>query len=217
MTDEAKKKDKPRVTRGRDVKKRKTYLLQVAPGVIYRMRRVDFPTLFLEGIIPTPLLSAVDRLQDVRRRYANSVQQGNLAALGNLPKEDRDHFMELMRRCAVASVIDPRMTHSKKASLADPDLVWVGGYSDVPGEEHLQFDGDTTTTDLMGVWKAVLGEADIVTLSDDEADEFRPRESPSDDPVVRDGNGLRPEAVVVVPHTGNPEDAKPPKIRMDFH
>lgn len=188
---------KARVSKGRDVKKRKTYLLQISPGVVFRLRRVDLPTLFLEGIVPTPLLAAVDRLQDVRRKVANDQVA---AAFETLSAEDRSGFKELMRRCAVASVVDPKLTHSKRASLADPDLLWVGGVSDVPGEHSSETDepGDVVTADLLVIWKAVLGETGIIIMSDDDADEFRSSEPELPVTAVRDGDGLRPEAVDVV-------------------
>jgi hypothetical protein len=63
-------KPKIRVAKGRDHKKRRRYLLRVShtPDTWFRMRRVDLPTLLLEGILPTPLLRAVDMINDVRRR-----------------------------------------------------------------------------------------------------------------------------------------------------
>lgn len=206
-------KKKVRAIRGRDKKRRKTYLLQVGRDEWYRLRRTDLPSLFLEGIIPTPILRAVDTLQDFRRNVAAD----NIAdALGNLSKEDRDAFLELMRRCAVSCVIEPKMTHSKRASLADEDLLWVGGISDVDGEGNEDQRGDVETPVLLTIWKAVLGEAGIVTMSDDEANEFRESESESPDSLVRDGDGVRTEAVVVDSHAGS-ETSTPKTTRLDYH
>jgi hypothetical protein len=211
MADE-KKKPRVRPTSGRDVKKRKTYLLPIREGLVFRMRRVDISMLFMEGLIPMPLLGAVDRLESLRRKVGETNQ---ISSLADVSPEDIRNFNEVMRRAAVIAVIAPKLTHSKKASLADPDLVWAGGYSDLPDEAHLsEQDGDITPTDLMIIWRAICGEAGIITMSDDEADEFRSDESQSHDSPVRDGDGLRTEAVVVVPPQ---TDDTPKKVRIIHH
>jgi hypothetical protein len=217
-------KPRVRVSKGREHKRRSTYLVQVVPGnpgEWFRLRRADLAILFMEGILPTPILAAVDRLQDMRRTFAKSTAADESSklteALNGFSQEDRDTFLELVRRAAVAVVIEPRLTHSKRKALADPDVLWVGGISDVPGEEQDgEQRGDVDTVTLMTIWRSVLGEAGVVTMLDSAADEFRESESPVDDPVVRDGDTVRTEAVVVDSDAGA-QTATPVVRRIDYH
>lgn len=201
------KKFRPRVARGREQKKRaKTYLLQVQEpnreypdGVWFRMKRIDFFTLVMDSVIPTPLLSAVDRLQEVRRSFAGE-GEALVKAMDVITNENKTEFFELMRRVAVAATLEPRLTHSKSASMRDEDLVWIGGKSDVQGEEHLPEDhGDVPPGQLMMIWRSALGEAGVVVMSDDDAEEFRTDESRPDADTLRDGGDVRTEAVVLDP------------------
>lgn len=213
MSDQTKK-SRPKVMRGRDTKRRKTFLLQVEPpsgeypdGVWYRVKRLDLPSLFMEGIIPAPLLAAVDRLQDVRRRFHDGDAIGAMDAMA---PENRAQMLELMRRCCVAAVLEPRMTHSKAAAQADEDLLWIGGYSDVDADQKLgqpvqEEDGDVPKPYMMTVWRAVLGEAGLVVMNDEAAEEFRESEPGTHAAAVEDGNGVRAEAVVVDSHGGSPQ------------
>lgn len=196
MSDEPK--PKPRPTSGRVAKKRKFYLLNVGPDEWYKLRRADLPTIFFEGLFPTPLLKAVDSFQSMRSKIANE----NFAdALENVTPEMRATFLEMLRRAAVAIVVEPRLTHSKKASLEDPDLLWVGGYSDIPEEQNVpqpkEESGDVSISVLMTVWRALLNEGGIVVMPDDEAMEFRTREPELPVPPVSDGSGVRTETVVM--------------------
>ena len=191
---------KPRPVSGRTAKKRKFYLLQVGPDEWYRLRRADLPTIFFEGLFPSPLLRAVDSLQQMRNKIANE----NFAdALQSVTPEMRSTFMEILRRAAVAIVVEPRLTHSKAASLRDPDLLWVGGYSDIPEEQNVpqpqEESGDVPISILMQVWRALLNEGGIVVMPDDDATEFRASEPSVPLSPVPDGSGVRAEAVVVDP------------------
>jgi hypothetical protein len=195
---------RPKVARGRDQKKRKYYLLQVEQpttgspdGVWFRMKRIDFLSIVMEGALPAPLLNAVDRIQDIRKKLAGEGEGGLISAIDSLTRENQAEFQELKRRIAVKATLEPKLTHSKAASLRDDDLMWVGGKSDVPGEEHLpeQADGDVPAPQMMVIWKAVMGEAGLVTMSDDDAESFRASEQGNDAPVVRDGDEVRTEAV----------------------
>jgi hypothetical protein len=125
---------------------------------------------------------------------------------------------ELMRRCAVASVIEPKLTHSKKESLTDPDLLWVGGYSDVEGDDpRTEQTGDLETTALLKIWQSVLGEAGVETMTDDAAEEFRPHESEYDAPAVPDGASLQSEAVDVA-HALGVEQPEPERhVKITHH
>lgn len=207
-------KPRVRIRRGRDHKKRKTYLLNVDQGEAFRLRRVDMMGLLLEGALPTPLLSAVGRFQNLR----GAILERN-ADIGSifesLTREDRASFIELMRRVAVLTAVEPRMTHSKRAAVEDQDLLWVGGYSDVAGENQTTDEpGDVTIGELMLIWRATLGEAGVVTMSDDDALEFRTSESSSDGPVLPDGSGVRAEAEFLGTHTGHTQAPRTGGVRI---
>lgn len=212
-------KPKVRVTKGREHRKRNAYLLQIAPGEYWRMRRVDLMGLFFEGYMPTPLLRAVDRFQKMRVGIEQELALADV--LGSLTPEDRSAFLELLRRTAVAATIEPKLTHSKRESLADEDLLWVGGISDVAADQvdgpPREEAGDVDTGALLIIWKAVLGEAGVVTLSDDAALEFRSDESQLDAAHVRDVVGIPSEAVVVDSHAASTPSAEKKSVRLDYH
>lgn len=171
---------KPKPQSAKDAKKGKTFLLCVDPQsqVWYRVARTDLVSLFMEGVLPTPLLAAVDRLQDLRASLHQGVN--DVEALNTLKQEDIDNMLELMRRVAVRTVIEPKMTHDKGEADSNSDVVFVGDISKVY---------------LIEVWKAARREAGIITMSDDEADEFRTRESQSHAAAVSSGPAVQPETV----------------------
>lgn len=203
---------KARPISGKQAKRKKFYLLLVGPDEWYRLRRADLPTLFFEGLLPTPILRAVDGFQRMRSQF----QGDDIAdALSQISAEDRAAFVELLRRAAVAVVMTPRLTHSKKAAAADDDLLWVGGLTDIESEIQarqasglppLEESGDVALPVLMQIWRAVMSEGGIVVMPDDDATEFRPLEPELPVPPVPDERGVRSEAVVVdspaVAHVG---------------
>lgn len=189
---------KPRVSTARESKRKRFFLLQVGPDEWYRLRRADLPTLFFEGLLPTPILHAIDGFQKVRREMNASDTIAD--ALAAVSPENRALFLELLRRCAVVVVVTPKLTHSKLKAQIDDSYLWVGGLSDVPGEDSsIEQPGDVPLMILMHVWRAILNEGGIVIMPDDEALEFRPYESGVSVSPVSDVAGLRTETVVVDP------------------
>jgi hypothetical protein len=197
-TDREKPKDKPKIkaTRGRDVKKsRRTYLAQVEPDVWFRLKKTDLPTLLMDGIVPAPLLKAAERMQEIRTKIAADQIAD---AFAQVSKEELGSMKELLRRCAVSVTIDPKLTHSKKAAKENPDLPWVGGYSDIEGDNHEAVEeGDVSFAAQMMIWKAVMGEVGVVIMPDDDAHDFRSHESDPTDQAASNGDGVRSEAVVM--------------------
>ena len=203
---------RPKIARGRDLKKKKYRLLQILPGEWFKVRRCDLTTLFLEGAVPTPLLNAVDKIQEMRTKMGR--EEGGVAgALNAITQDERDSFLELQRRIAVAVTVAPKLTHSKKQSLADEDLLWVGGISDVPEDHASKQDGDVAPDSLWMLWKYVTGEAGINVMDDVDAIEFHSSESDVADSAVRDGDGVRSSAVDVVPLSDAVPHA-PPEIEF---
>lgn len=194
------KKKRPRVPKkGSEIRKSPTYLLEIEKDIAFRLQRIDLFGLFMEGAIPMPLFAAVERIQATRQNMASD------EALNAITSDDRGIMMETIRRVAVAVVKNPKMTHSKKQARAD-DLVWVGGKSDVPGEEHLpDQQGDVSSTALMLVYRAANNEAGLVVMADDEAEEFRPSEPTNVADVVDDEPVVPSSPVVVDLHAGASE------------
>ncbi len=193
------KKVRPKPQSAREAKRRRYYLLQIEEDVWYRCRRSNLTTLFLEGALQTPLVAAVDRLQEVRRALHEGINDVEL--LAKITPEDMEHLLELMRRVAVAVVIEPKMTHDEEAAKRDPDLLWVN---------------DVDKINLIQVWRSVIKEAGVVTMSDDEADEFRTDESDHDAESVSDGESVRAETVVMDPHAGRAKETVV-GIKFDYH
>jgi hypothetical protein len=196
--------------KGSQVKKAKTYLLEIEPGTAFRLKRVDLLDLFLEGALPMPLFSAIGRIQATRQKLATD------DLLGTLTPEDRAAMMEALRRVAVAVVVDPKMTHSKKEARAK-DLVWVGGITDVDGESQHDpdmNDGDITSSVLMIIFRAANKEAGLVILADDEAEEFRASQPISVADAVPTESDL-PSAPVVLDQSDAP--AEPRREWKGYH
>lgn len=168
-----------KIATAKDVRNKRTYFLQVGEFGLFEMKRVDLPTMMWEGIIPTPLLAAVGKLEKMRGKLT-AKPTDPWAAMDDLSREDRDQIMELMRRAAVAAVLTPKLTHDPEA--VSDDVLDVA---------------DLNTTDLIVIWKAVLGEAGVVVLSPDEAATFRQSKSPVPAEPVHDSDDVQPPAVVV--------------------
>jgi hypothetical protein len=195
MSESSKK--KRAAMRGREAKRLRTDLLQVGrtPEEAFRVRRADFPSLFFEGAVPQPILHAVDRFDTLRKSMQTQSVQAVLDKVGDV---ERKGYVEMLRYTAAKVVVEPRLSLSKRESLEDPDVLWVGGISDLPGDpKDVEEQGDVPLSMLMLIHRHVLGEAGLVYLDDTEADEFRPRERSDDAPAVPDGERVPSEAVVV--------------------
>lgn len=207
------KKKKVRIASASGVKKAKYYLLEVLPGQWFKMQRLDLMSLFFEGALPTPILAAVDDLQEMRKIW---IGDSIIAALDSVTDEQRIRIKELMRRVAARAAREPRLTLSKREADQDPNVLWLGGYSDVENDPqaNLDQDGDIGVSGLMIVWRSVMGEADVVTLPYDEAETFRQSESESPDSPVLDGENVRTEAVVVGTDAGDHAAPRAPAISL---
>lgn len=187
MPDPARKpKIKPKITSPRRFRSQQFYV-EIRPGEHFRVRKTDLPSLMMEGVLPTQLLHAVERFDKFREDLG---KRGNLAdALGKIANDPRNwqDIGEMMRRCAVAFVIEPKLTHSKRQALDSPDeYLWVGGVSDVDGDDQSrEQDGDIPRSELLTFWRALMGEVGVFVMSDEDADEFRGSESGADAEAVR--------------------------------
>jgi hypothetical protein len=186
---------KRQIPRGREFKKKKFGYVTIDADTVFKIKRIDLPTMLLENLMPAPLFGAVEELQNMRLK----IGMGDVkSASAGLTKEASASFKELLRRTTVIAVIEPQMTHSRAASLADPDLVWVGGFSDVRGEETFpDQDGDVGFGAMMLVWRAVAGEGGVSWMTDEEARSFRPVPQNDDATNVSDGADVRTKAVVM--------------------
>lgn len=201
MSDQAKA--KVQIRRGRDYKKDRTRLINVGTALekdFWRLRRVDLMSMFIEGLIPASLMSAVANLQEARTKM---ISFGIIEGMKDIPPEQIRDINRILRACAVIAVLEPKLTHSKAASLSDPDLLWVGGVSDVPEDNNREESGDVEIGIMMTIWKSVLGENGVETFTEDAAIEFRQSQQAKNVAAVSDGETVRAEAVVMVTDAGS--------------
>lgn len=186
------KRTRPKIVNAKRRKAEKHYV-EVAPGEHYRVRKVDLESLLFEGVIPSSMVNALVLLDEKR----SSINADDFAGMVKFvsSKEFAD-MVDTMRRLAIAFVLEPKLTMSKQAAANDPDLLWVGGFSDIEGEpEIIEASDDVPVAVLMKLFQAVMGEANIVVLNDDDAMDFRTDESSSDDEAVSHGDGVPSETV----------------------
>lgn len=168
--------DRKAVT-ARDVKRAAKYFINV-PGVgLMKLRRADLPTLVLDGLIPLPLLGAVDNLSKMREIIATHEEP--MTALSSMTKDDRESILELMRTVATVVVVEPRCVFPKY----DAD-----GRKMPVGDDVLDVTEDLSAGDLIVIWKGMLREQGIQILSPDEADRFHSIESAIPVDAVRNGD-----------------------------
>lgn len=188
MPDPVTKKPKPRLATPRRYRSRQ-FFVEMGNGEHFRVRKTDLPSLLMEGILPTPMLAAVEHLDEFRNDVSKGKFSDALKRVADNPEKWRG-VTEMMRRCAVAFVLEPKLTHSKQQAQNHPDeYLWVGGASDVGGEQQREEEGDLPTSDLLKLWRAIMGEVGggVFVMSDEDAEEFRARESRSDAAAVPDG------------------------------
>lgn len=161
-------------------RKARTYTIEV-DGMPFVLRRIDLATMFMEGMIPMPLMSAVDRLEAIRKR---AMEEGP-GVFAEINESDRKAMDELLRRCAAAVCQEPK-------------VVWEN-----PSETQLSVH-ELTTTQLVVIWKAVLKQTGVKITPDADADMFRPHEPAAADPDRGGGHGVRAEAVVVAVPASEP-------------
>lgn len=196
MADTKTPKTRIRVANAREYRKPKFGYVAVEDGTHFKIRRLDLPTMFFEGFIPTPLFGAVDKFQQIRKKF----EDDSIADAVELFTPDvKNSVKELLRRIAVATSVEPTLTHSRRESLANPDVLWVGGISDVPGDLQIETAGDVTLETLTRLYRAVLGEAGVRFMTDEEAAEFRADEPTTHVAPISHGADVRTEAVVMDP------------------
>jgi hypothetical protein len=199
----------PQVVKARDYKAKRTKLLNVGRDEWFRVKRgIDFQTMFMRGLVPTPIFNAALRFEEFRKTWNGSPQE----AVESLKGDDLDAFMDLLRSCGALAIVEPRVTLSKAEAAADPDVLWLGGYSDIPGEVDLatnpnpkREDGDIADGALMEVYKYVLGESGIRVTEDAAANTFRPAEPAAVSADRPDGGTVQSPAVDAGPVFIRPE------------
>ena len=190
--------------------KKKAVLLQVAPGTYFKVRQnLDLAGMIMVGALPTPLLSAIHRIQGRREEFAKAAKEGGdvFTAMASMPEEDKDAFLELLRQVSNRMVIEPRVTLSKIAASQDEELLWLGGFSDIPGELDEQQNhgplrqeiGDVPFDAQMTVFRFLMKEGDYVVMSDEDAESFRGEPAELADQPGEDGGAVSPTAVDVHP------------------
>lgn len=171
----------------------------------FKVRKADLPSLLMEGVLPTKLVEAIGRFDEIRQSIAKD--QFSDALKKFVEDETGADIREMLRRCAVAFVIEPRLTHSKRDAREHADTtMWVGGHSDIAGDPDVEQPGDLAMSDLFTLWRALMGEVGVFVMSDEDADDFRTSESRSDAAPVSDGAEI-PSASVSVPAAANGGDS----------
>jgi hypothetical protein len=151
--------------------------VEIRPGKTVLIERRDLITMFLEGLLPMELLTAMQRLLDQAPTFME-----NPAALASVPGEDRAAVVEMLRRFACLVVIDPVL-------VFEPD--------DEPN--HLPV-SKLTSKELLAIWTeahAMMG-IDVTKLEaarggPEAAEQFRPQEPGPDVPAVSSGEAVREE------------------------
>jgi hypothetical protein len=162
-------------------------------GEYFRVRKADMPSLLMEGVIPAPLLQAADSLQ----QYRQKIEAGDIGSMINvIQSKEWNDSIAMMRACIVSFVLEPKLTHSKKEARENPDLLWIGGRSDIEGEEsNPEETGDLAMADILTLWSALMGEHRIIVMSEEEARDFRTREHAPIDSAVLPSEDDRTETV----------------------
>lgn len=144
---------------------------------IFTMRALDLMELVFDGIIPLPLMRALDRLDAIRRL---NEQEGPMAAMHQLTDDDRRDLSDLSRRYLLAASVSPKVVDKAVAACA-PDEVSI---AIIPRLVQFNIMTEGLTRSL--------------PLTEGAADSFRRSEPAAPDPPASLGEPLRPEAVVVV-------------------
>jgi hypothetical protein len=94
------------------------YDVVIRPGKFVTLRRADPLTMFMTGALNSSLSAAVDRAHE----RLNSFNEANPTAILDMPQDDKDELMAVMREYACAICISPEFTIDKEAEPSKSDV-----------------------------------------------------------------------------------------------
>lgn len=121
----------------------------LSDGTYVQAKRLDATTMVFEGLVPMPLLSAVQKMLDLGINAGSAVDQ-----LSSMDEASRLGLVDLLRRHAIRAVVNPVVTETDDGQ-----------------DDHL-FVGDLTLNELMDIWNAT---AMVPMIDPAAAARFRPR------------------------------------------
>jgi hypothetical protein len=153
----------------RELRNQSTVTVDIGGGRCVVAQRLDMTSMVFEGLVPMPLLTAVQRM-------ISMPEEDPIARLASMEATDKQSMLEMLRKHACRAVINPVVTPT-----------------DDGDQNHLPV--SLLAVDiLMKIWNATAVEP---LLSPLEATTFRPRGSADADPVLPAREDVRPAAAPV--------------------
>jgi hypothetical protein len=147
-------------TRAKARRGRKTFVVQVSPTLIVRIRQMDMMTMVMNNLVPLHLLDAATKFEEMEKKMSQAMKDGD-AALSVAKEVDPTALadtMKFLKHYAIIVVVEPKI-------VAEDD----GNEDNIPVE-------DLTAEELMAIFYArAPGEEEEAgpLLNREEADEFR--------------------------------------------
>lgn len=190
-----------KIAKAKDFKRSKTGEVELSPGKWVVIRTdLDLPTLLFTGAIPAQIATVAEEFQRARNSIANDNFQ---AAQDQMQGEKFLQIKDMLRNIAARILVEPRATISKKEAAANDELLWLGGFTDIP-EEAAQLkaanippedeQGDLAFVELSALFSLALRENRVRVLPREDAATFRQEHSASAG-AVRAGEDVRETAV----------------------
>lgn len=156
----------------REARKNQTLKIETSLGEV-TARKLDMTAMFFEGLVPMPLLRAVQKMTGAA--IGEDPDPSEIDRLGQLTDAEKADVLLLLRRHAVAAVVAP-----------------VVVLEDDGNEDHLPVEL-FNLMDLMEIWgpTASIPKPKVTPV---EAARFRPGATAQPGPAVPDGESVRPEA-----------------------
>lgn len=145
--------------------------ISIGNGQCVKARRLDMTTLVFEGLVPMPLLAAVQRM--IAMPDSSPIEQ--FQAMG---EADKTAMLDMLRRHAIAAVTVPKLSMT---DTGDPTVLPVT---------------DLTLTELMAIWE---GSSLDAPMEPADASRFRERASTDDVAAVSPRQNVQPAAEPVGP------------------
>lgn len=148
---------------------RQLFDVEIEPGTIVRVRKLDMITMVMENVLPMPMLKAMTDLMAMREEI-----RADPSKFLEIPETTKAATVELLRRYACAAVVSP---------------VVVSEDDNHP--QHLPV-ALLSMEQLMAIWSATPPGSEVTPVV---AERFRGAAPTDDGAVARDGEDVRPEAL----------------------
>jgi hypothetical protein len=169
--------DIPQVTSAKDFRRRNEFVLKIDDTLTVRMRRLDMPTMLVNGLLPLPMVRAAQKFEELQ----NTVNQDPAKPVDNLDlinEISENGFLAMLQKFAVLCVIEPKFVHEDTGA---EDCVPVSFLS---------------LEQLLAIWSGAK-EDEGALLTPAQAEEFRRPEPRVADPVLPAGAEVLAKAKLV--------------------